>query len=380
MSLILDLRGRLSHAGIPLVHPTSEHVVLANVFGIIKNLSPDVAINPWLQSVTKNEDLCANSWSHCFWEKQERPIGILGEGNTEVDLVLKSDNWIVFVEVKMDAEASQNTKNDPERNQLVRNLDVGFCRASHEKKGFSLIYVTPDESQPDIVAKIRSQKWRFPANAEVDSPTISKCLSWSPWSIIGDVVASSYINQAMDAVERKFALDLLAYLCLKRLWNSSLPDDPIFYLDKLYRPLRKSDSRFVPYSHTKGYRYQGWRTKPWEESTLRTFLSGLRVEDKALLKLLADAGGALQQRTIMEKLPFLKGRSSRSLTALKSHLNAGCRQLDCAQILSEGTGLGDYRVHQINPGLGELRQIVIEIARKFEIQWHLLEKAEPKGN
>jgi len=184
----------------------------------------------------------------------------------------------------------------------------------------------------------------------------------------------------MDAVERKFALDLLAYLCFKRLWNSSLPDDPIFYLDKLYRPLRKSDSRFVPYSHTKGDRYQGWRTKPWEESTLRTFLSGLRVEDKALLKLLADAGGALQQRTIMEKLPFLKGRSSRSLTSLKSHLNAGCRQLDCAQILSEGTGLGDYRVHQINPGLGELRQIVIEIAWKFEIQWHLLEKAEPKGN
>jgi len=122
MSLILDLRGRLSHAGIPLVHPTSEHVVLANVFGIIKNFSPDVAINPWLQSVTKTEDLCANRWSLCFWEKQERPIGILGEGNTEVDLVLKSDDWIVFVEVKMDAEASQNTKNDPERNQLVRNL------------------------------------------------------------------------------------------------------------------------------------------------------------------------------------------------------------------------------------------------------------------
>ena len=46
MSLILELRGRTSHAGIPLVHPTSEHVVLANVFGVVKNLAFDAALNP----------------------------------------------------------------------------------------------------------------------------------------------------------------------------------------------------------------------------------------------------------------------------------------------------------------------------------------------
>jgi hypothetical protein len=46
MALILDLRERLSHAGVPLVNPTSEHVVLANVFGVLKNFSADAAINP----------------------------------------------------------------------------------------------------------------------------------------------------------------------------------------------------------------------------------------------------------------------------------------------------------------------------------------------
>ena len=49
MAILLDLRERLSHAGIPLVHPTSEHVVLANVFGIVKNLSSNTSINPWLE-------------------------------------------------------------------------------------------------------------------------------------------------------------------------------------------------------------------------------------------------------------------------------------------------------------------------------------------
>ncbi len=46
MSLILELSDRKSHAGVPLIHPTSEHVVLADVFGIIKNLSFEAALNP----------------------------------------------------------------------------------------------------------------------------------------------------------------------------------------------------------------------------------------------------------------------------------------------------------------------------------------------
>jgi hypothetical protein len=174
-------------------------------------------------------------------------------------------------------------------------------------------------------------------------------------------------------------LDLLAYLCGKRLWKNSLADDPLFYEDKLYRPLRRSDSAFVPYASGKAERYQGWRTKPWQEARLRAYLDGLRPERKALLKLLADGGGALQQRSIMQGLPFLKGKSSASLGRLKSQINAGCRQLDCAQILSEGSGSGDYRIHEINRNLGELRPVVIAIARQFEIAWQLLDREATMG-
>jgi hypothetical protein len=35
---------------------------------------------------------------------------------------------------------------------------------------------------------------------------------------------------------------------------------------------------------------------------------------------------------------------------------------------------GDYRIHEINRDLGELRPVVIAIAKEFEIQWHLLER------
>jgi hypothetical protein len=41
---------------------------------------------------------------------------------------------------------------------------------------------------------------------------------------------------------------------------------------------------------------------------------------------------------------------------------------------AEGSGSGDYRIHEINRSLGELRSTVISIAKQFEIPWHLLEK------
>jgi hypothetical protein len=374
MPILLDLRKRLSHAGIPLVHPTSEHVVLANVFGTVKNFSACTVISPWLEMVMQNNFDSCTDWKFSFWENQQKPIGPVGEGSTEVDVILESDRSLVFAEVKMDAQPSQGTRSDPERNQLLRNLDIGYCRAREIEKDFALVYVTPDTSEPDIVPRIRTKPHGFPANANVDWRKIAACLFWSSWGVIGDVIAGSYNSGKLGTVEGKFALDLLAYLCGKRLWNNTLADDPLFYKDKLYRSLRKSDSPFIPYTSEKKERDQTWRTKPWPEAGLRTYLIGLRIEDKALLKLLADAGGALQQRTIMQQLPFLKGRTSASLRSLKSHVNAGCKQLDCAQLLAEGSGSGDHRIHEINRNLGELRPIVIAIARRFEIPWHLLEK------
>ena len=107
---------------------------------------------------------------------------------------------------------------------------------------------------------------------------------------------------------------------------------------------------------------------------MRSFVAGLRMQDQALLQVIAEAGGAMQQRAIMAKLPFLQGKTSASLRSLKSHVNAGCKQLDCAPLLAEGNGQGDWRIHEINRDLGNLRDVVIEEAKKFSIPWHLLER------
>ena len=110
-------------------------------FGSSKNLSAKHVLAPWLRAVTSISAADAG-WAISFWEKQARPIGVR-EGNTNVDLVLDSDRALVFVEVKLDAPASAGTAHDPDRNQLVRNLDIGFRRATEAGKQFALIFVTP---------------------------------------------------------------------------------------------------------------------------------------------------------------------------------------------------------------------------------------------
>jgi len=373
MSLILDLRDRKSHAGTLLIHPTSENVVLANVFGIVKNISLDAILNPWLSNVTHNKINVSDDWHFSFWEKQPRPVGVR-EGSTEVDLVLDSQTTLVFVEVKMDADASSGTTHDPERNQLIRNLDVGYKRATVAEQAFTVVYITPDIKDRDIVDHIRSTECSFPLNPETDPRQISECLFWSSWSTIGDIVAQSYKDKKLNGVEQRFSRDLLAYLAKKRLWENTLPDEQIFHDDKLYRPLAPNDSPFTPYSKKRTERDESWRAVVWDKEALVRLLNSLRWQDKLLLKIMAESDGIMRQDQIMRAIPFLRGKSSGSLRALKNHVNAACKGCGKAPILAVGSGAGDQRVHQINPILGELRQVVINTAKGFEIPESLLDE------
>jgi hypothetical protein len=60
----------------------SEHVVLANIFGVVKNLSPDTALNAWLSRSTNGRVPPAPLWRFDLWQKQPRPQGVI-EGSTK---------------------------------------------------------------------------------------------------------------------------------------------------------------------------------------------------------------------------------------------------------------------------------------------------------
>ena len=235
--------------------------------------------------------------------------------------------------------------------------------------------ISSGTAEPLLVNSIRAGDGPFPVNPATSPSAITSRLHWASWGSVGDVLAAAYSAGVFSESESGFARDLLAYLSKKRLWENCLPDEAGFYSDKLYRSLQLNTSPFLPYAQQRPERYRDWRDKPWDEAGLTALLQSLRLEDKALLKVLADAGGTMRQDALMLALPMLRGKTSASLRALKSHVNAQCKQLDRAPLLSEGNGSGAARRHEINSMLGTLRDVVISVARSFEIDWRLLESA-----
>lgn len=365
MPFVLELRNRTTHAGVVLVHKTAEDVVVATVFGILKNLPPKIFTNPWLSKVSAGIISGADDWEFSFWERQRRPICI-NEGSTEVDIVLQSKDNLVFIEAKIDAQPSTSTTHIADRNQLLRNLDIGYHRAKEQGKRFTLIFLTPDLRQPTIVESLRANECTFPVNPQVPQENIAACLYWSSWAQIADTLCAVYQDGINDSTINKFALDVMAYLTHKRLWRNTLPDDERFYSDKILRALQKSDSPFIPYESQRAPTDQSWRNNDWSEEELLKTLGDLRYQDKILLKFIAENGGAVTQKRIFTHVSFVK-RNSGKLRSAKSHINAVCRSMNRAPILQNGFVSGNQRIHQINPALGDLRKIVIKQSKSFQI-------------
>jgi hypothetical protein len=51
------------------------------------------------------------------------------EGESEIDIILRNCSLMVFVEAKLGRDISLRTKYDPQRNQIVRNIDCVLDRA-----------------------------------------------------------------------------------------------------------------------------------------------------------------------------------------------------------------------------------------------------------
>jgi hypothetical protein len=51
--------------------------------------------------------------------KDPKPV----EGNSEIDVVIESESFLVYIEAKLEADISMRTTHDPGRNQIVRNID-----------------------------------------------------------------------------------------------------------------------------------------------------------------------------------------------------------------------------------------------------------------
>jgi len=71
-----------------------------------------------------------------LWESIPPPLGLLADGDegpSEIDVVIEAPSWVWFIEAKYRSDISTGTTTRPDRDQILRNIDVGTYYAGVQR-------------------------------------------------------------------------------------------------------------------------------------------------------------------------------------------------------------------------------------------------------
>lgn len=190
----------------------SEDAVTWNVFRSIRQIDPDVWLPAlWLRafpsSIRCPTDLKAVVR---LWESIPPPLGLLAggdEGMSEVDVIVETPTWVWFIEAKYRSDISTGTTTRPERDQVLRNIDVGSYHAGVRDFFFSLL-ISSEARSPEGVKRIREYTNLSAANAKlphrVDGLENVKAVGQLTWNQLAEVLAEASTAASRED-ERAFA-------------------------------------------------------------------------------------------------------------------------------------------------------------------------------
>ncbi len=72
------------------------------------------------------------------------------EGESEIDVRIETERLVCFIEAKYKSDISTRTKNNPERDQIIRNLDLGTWHAGRRDFFFALLVMDETHSADGI--------------------------------------------------------------------------------------------------------------------------------------------------------------------------------------------------------------------------------------
>ena len=91
--------------------------------------------------------------NHEWRERAANPRAV--EGPTEVDAVLESDEYLIFVEAKLHSPVDQRTTYDPKRNQIVRNIDC-VIEEARDRRPYFWMFVRDRDRHSELIDRYRS--------------------------------------------------------------------------------------------------------------------------------------------------------------------------------------------------------------------------------
>src|SRR5688500_2452861 len=136
----------------------SEDAVTWNVFRSLRQIAPEAWLpSLWRRafpSVPQPSDLRATVR---LWESVPPPLGLIADGDegaSEIDVVIEAASWVWFIEAKYRSDVSTGTTVRPDRDQILRNLDVGSHYAGVRQFSFSLL-ISSEQRSPVGVKLLR---------------------------------------------------------------------------------------------------------------------------------------------------------------------------------------------------------------------------------
>jgi hypothetical protein len=219
--VFVKMRGKkLSH----LRSENSEDAVTWNTFRSLRQIDP----RAWLPELTRRglrevASLPTAKMSMSLWVSVSPPVGLLADGDehaSEMDVVLDAPSWVWFIEAKFHSDISVRTTIRPQRDQVLRNLDVGSYFAGGRDFYFSLLVASATQSPVGVktIARYRdlSEPRALLASHRPDGLANLKAVTLLTWADLGDILTAA-MNSTRRGDERNYAKRALAWLREKGL-------------------------------------------------------------------------------------------------------------------------------------------------------------------
>jgi len=212
-----------------IVRTTSEDLLTANVFGILKNLDPKIWLRKFLGEAIKGKDFSRHTFENLsfeFWKRYRPPANRkYREGISEVDVTISYKDGIIFIEAKYLAPVNLRTASDPRRDQIIRYLDLAAYHYLNHPDGvkeFYFVLIIDTDKPPWILTRYRYNKnlvrgltspglFKSPGDT---SRSLSKGIGWLTWKQLRKILEITREHFRNDA-ERRFVDDLIIYLNYK---------------------------------------------------------------------------------------------------------------------------------------------------------------------
>ena len=191
----------------------SEDAVTWNVFRSLRQVGPACWLPAlWERSfrtVPLSSDLQATV---ALWRSVPPPLGLLAggdEGDSEIDVVIETASWVWFIEAKYRSDISTGTTTRPERDQVLRNLDVGTHYAGVRRFYFSLL-IASEKTSPVGVQRVQdyadlAKPRELLKGHRPDGLVNLTALGELRWTDLGEVLLSASSNAPRED-ERGYAV------------------------------------------------------------------------------------------------------------------------------------------------------------------------------